>query len=414
MKLEDIGFYTLSDERAKNSSPTSQMKRCEIVLTYKCNFNCSYCRGIRGDYRAEMPIEDVKHVINEWSKDYLENIRFSGGEPTLYPYIFDAVAYAKSKNIKRIAISTNGSADLGVYKRLIYLGVNDFSISLDACCASDGKRMANISESMWDKLILNIKELSKIAYVTTGIVLTEDNIDNTWKIVEYAHDLGVQDIRIITAAQHNANLADYVKTKSIIEDHPILKYRIENISNGKAIRGLKDTDFRKCPLILDDSAVASKYHFPCIIYMREGGYPIGSIFEDMRRERYRYFLKKDVYSDPICRINCLDVCVGYNNKWMDFDLKNSRLERMPIDYFDASKWRSGSFFTTKLNLSCRYNDITSDYGKKMIQKHAVGWAPGHLLPCRPKSDSVGVMWFIDGEHGWCHMRKNEFWEVFCK
>jgi hypothetical protein len=30
MKLEDIGFYTLSDNRAKNVSGASPMQRCEI------------------------------------------------------------------------------------------------------------------------------------------------------------------------------------------------------------------------------------------------------------------------------------------------------------------------------------------------------------------------------------------------
>ena len=46
MKLEDIGFYTLSDERAANASEKSDLWRCEILLTDKCNFNCIYCNNI--------------------------------------------------------------------------------------------------------------------------------------------------------------------------------------------------------------------------------------------------------------------------------------------------------------------------------------------------------------------------------
>jgi len=45
MKLEDIGFYTLSDERAKNTSINTSLKRCEILITDKCNLKCPYCRG---------------------------------------------------------------------------------------------------------------------------------------------------------------------------------------------------------------------------------------------------------------------------------------------------------------------------------------------------------------------------------
>jgi hypothetical protein len=34
-KLENIGFYTLSDERAANVSDVSQMKRCEMIKAKK-------------------------------------------------------------------------------------------------------------------------------------------------------------------------------------------------------------------------------------------------------------------------------------------------------------------------------------------------------------------------------------------
>ena len=44
MKLENIGFYTLSDERAKNSSATSPLMRNELIITSLCNFKCLYCR----------------------------------------------------------------------------------------------------------------------------------------------------------------------------------------------------------------------------------------------------------------------------------------------------------------------------------------------------------------------------------
>lgn len=54
MKLEDIGFYTLSDERAKNASESSPLHRCEILITDKCNFKCPYCRGMREDLRGTM------------------------------------------------------------------------------------------------------------------------------------------------------------------------------------------------------------------------------------------------------------------------------------------------------------------------------------------------------------------------
>jgi len=63
-------------------------------------------------------------------------------------------------------------------------------------------------------------------------------------------------------------------------------------------------------------AVAGNYHFPCIIYMREGGDPVGLVPEtpeELREQRLRWVLGHDPRSDPICRQNCLDVCTDYNN-----------------------------------------------------------------------------------------------------
>ena len=58
MKLEDIGFYTLSDERAQNISINSPLMRCELIVTSRCNFRCPYCRGIRKDIDKELTLED--------------------------------------------------------------------------------------------------------------------------------------------------------------------------------------------------------------------------------------------------------------------------------------------------------------------------------------------------------------------
>ena len=205
MKLEDIGFYSLTDDRAKNSSISSQMKRCEMIILEACNFRCSYCRGLKdeiyGDRKLKMlSLEEIKQNIDYWCEgDPLENIRFSGGEPTLHPNIVEIIKYSKFKGIKRIAISTNGSNEFELYKELIESGANDFSISLDACCSSDGDKMAGGIEGSWDKVVDNIKKISKLSYVTVGVVLTQENISYCVDTIYFAHSLGVSDIRIISA-----------------------------------------------------------------------------------------------------------------------------------------------------------------------------------------------------------------------
>ena len=324
MNLENIGFYTLSNKRAKNSSHESQMKRCEMIITEYCNFNCPYCRGLKDEIygkriKKQLSIEEIKRNIDLWCKDMpLENIRFSGGEPTLHPNILEAIQYSKFKGIKRIAISTNGSNKLGKYKQLINAGANDFSISLDACCAEDGDKMAGHKAGSWDIVVKNIEAISKLSYVTVGVVFTPENVDKCIETIRFAHLLGVADIRIISSAQWNKPIPRLKEIeKEIVDNHPILKYRINHFISGRNVRGIKKTDCKKCPLVLDDTVIAGDYFFPCVIYMREQGKAIGRAGYTMRKQQKEWFDNHNTYNDKICRKNCLDVCVDYNNKWRE-------------------------------------------------------------------------------------------------
>jgi hypothetical protein len=79
------------------------------------------------------------------------------------------------------------------------------------------------------------------------------------------------------------------------------------------MRGIQDTDCFRCWLPLDAIVVCGDYHFPCVIYMREKGEPIGKIGPNMRKERLAWAKQHNTHCDPICQANCLDVCIDHNN-----------------------------------------------------------------------------------------------------
>ena len=310
--LDDIGFYTLTEQRAMNTSPSSPMWRCELLVTDRCNFRCPYCRGFRNfseDCSGDMPEGKAVATLARWVWDGLRNIRFSGGEPTLYPHLNYLVQFCQASRVERIAVSSNGSQPLEVYKQLIDNGVNDFSISLDACCATFGDKIAGVL-GKWQTVVENIAALSKLTYVSVGCVFTPETKDTVRDVVEFAHSLGVDDIRIISAAQWDGLS---IQKLPFLNEHPILKYRVNHFKEGRNVRGIGKVDSHKCYLVQDDSMVAGEWHFPCVIYLREGGEPIGSIGPRMRQERINWMNQHNSYEDAICQKNCLDVCIDYNN-----------------------------------------------------------------------------------------------------
>ena len=316
MNLSRIGFYTLTDDRARNATSTSQMMRGELILSSRCNFKCPYCRSVGG---PDIDIEKAKEIINLWADEGLKNIRFSGGEPTLYSGLNELVELARLRGVERVALSTNGSASEEQYQSLIDSGVDDFSISLDACCAEDGDKMAGGRKGAFGVVAENIRWLSAVSYVTVGVVLTVANAGKTEQIIKFADSLGVSDIRVIPAAQEGQTLPTISVSDELINKYPILAYRENNFRTGRKVRG---GPTRRCAIVLDDMAAMGDNHYPCIIYMREGGQPIGKIGTGMRQERQRWHETHDCTQDMICAGNCLEVCVDYNTKHESFNQRN--------------------------------------------------------------------------------------------
>jgi len=412
MRLEDIGFYTLSDERCENASDKSRLMRCELILTDMCNFKCPYCRGLRSDCKGTMNLERAKEIVDYWTKDNLKSIRLSGGEPTVWKELVELVEYIKVKGVENIAISTNGYASFELYERLIKAGVNDFSISLDACCSDFGDKMSGGVKGSWAKVIENIKKIAQFTYVTLGCVVTEDTVSELSDTINFASSLGVADIRIISSAQYNT-LLENAKTvdKKVWEKYPILKYRMTNINNNRNVRGLKELDSHKCGLVLDDMAIAGSYHFPCIIYMREGGDPIGNVSDNMREERKAWSEKHDTHCDKICKNNCLDVCIDYNNKYNRFQIrKQTNVTKLDSSLFTWDLWSAGSIHDFGIE-HFRYNNLNEH--KDKLYNGIIGYCFAEELVCRPKESHIALMYEKeDGERFWFHIRNSEFVEIF--
>jgi len=85
------------------------------------------------------------------------------------------------------------------------------------------------------------------------------------------------------------------------------------------------------------------------------------------------------------------------------------LPRLPRDSFSWSRWRRFGLFAA-LGRACRTGDIVRS--SEELRRHAVGWLEGEKLPCRPKENTVAVMWLEDGYFTWCHLSNLEFFSVF--
>jgi MoaA/NifB/PqqE/SkfB family radical SAM enzyme len=314
MKLDQIGFYTVTEERAARVGAASRMWRGEIILTDRCNYHCAYCQGL--PFKTDIPFDLANLAIDTWIADHLKYVRFSGGEPTLYHGLPALVEKCHLGGVERIGISTNGTAPINYYKELVAAGLDDICISLDAAMPDLADRMAGVRDSRWELVAGNIGELARLTYVAAAVVFTQSNAGYARETIRFLYDLGVSDIRIMTASHASMDIVAAIAgiDEEILAACPILKYRVSNFLQGRDARGIRDGDSHRCHLVRDDCVVAGEWHYPCGPYLRERGKPIGKIHAGMRAERQAWSESHDTHVDPICRAYCSDFYIDYNNR----------------------------------------------------------------------------------------------------
>jgi hypothetical protein len=84
------------------------------------------------------------------------------------------------------------------------------------------------------------------------------------------------------------------------------------------------------------------------------------------------------------------------------------LEHLNGTTFDWLSWQGGTL--AKLGLFNRKQIILSN--RQTIKRYAVGYCEGDQLLCRPKPNTIAVMFFKEGEFFWTHLMADEFWEIF--
>ena len=84
--------------------------KLRIVLNQNCQLNCIYCykEGIFSNRDSCLDLKDIKLVMDAARKVGFEEIKFTGGEPTLYPSLIKLIKYARKLRYKEIRITSNG------------------------------------------------------------------------------------------------------------------------------------------------------------------------------------------------------------------------------------------------------------------------------------------------------------------
>lgn len=86
----------------------NRTKRVKIVTGLKCNIQCVFCYYRDSLKAPNRTFESVKDDLYYAQRHGIEEVDFSGGEPTVHPDLARLISEAKSVGMKRVCVISNG------------------------------------------------------------------------------------------------------------------------------------------------------------------------------------------------------------------------------------------------------------------------------------------------------------------
>lgn len=200
-----------------------------VDLTYRCNLKCKICFefGENPQWKVDSNKEDesisidhLKKIVNEVSF-FKPTFYLSGGEPLIYPELFELLEYLKDKNLYCL-INTNGILLKKHAESLVKLGVDKIIVSIDGPeevhDLNRGKTFKNILEGIEILKDVKRKENSYFPLIRINSLITPFNSEYLEDTVSLVEELGVDSLTF----QH-----------PMFSNEEVRREYVEGIGNGK-------------------------------------------------------------------------------------------------------------------------------------------------------------------------------------
>lgn len=153
-----------------------------FALTTRCNLFCKGCYNTTADDdKYDIEVEKAKRILDNLSKMKVFSVSFGGGEPTLYPHLFEVAAYARSRNILP-NITTNGvNMTAEMAEKMTIFG----NVHLSLHAMKDREQI--------EKAVRLLKK-AKVKQLGLNLLLSAETLPNLESIFKWAKSLGFQKV----------------------------------------------------------------------------------------------------------------------------------------------------------------------------------------------------------------------------
>jgi GTP 3',8-cyclase len=181
-----------------------RFEKLRVSLLNTCNFSCVYCvseenggmpaisttKASAGEQLGPDELITLIGAVHQLS--HLKSIRLTGGEPLLYPHLYQLVQSLQHMGIADIRMTTNAFYLLGNARRLFDVGVRSVNISLDAIDPVIFNKIARYHNTARVFKGIDAALKAGMHVKLNAVIMRGKNDSQIIPLLEYATDLGVK------------------------------------------------------------------------------------------------------------------------------------------------------------------------------------------------------------------------------
>lgn len=183
------------DIRKNNLRPSNLI----LELNTACNNNCVYCLIPHKNYNKLDYLPKLTEEMKKARMKGIDNIDFSGGEPTIYPKAVSLIKYAKKIGFKNVNLVTNGRvlSDKRNFDRFLDAGVTRVIFSVDSS-REDVQDKITRSLGSYKEMAAAMKLSKNYPNIDTGatVVISKLNYEHLSETVDYLRGFGLKFINL--------------------------------------------------------------------------------------------------------------------------------------------------------------------------------------------------------------------------
>jgi MoaA/NifB/PqqE/SkfB family radical SAM enzyme len=263
-----------------------------IYPTYRCQLSCKHCFLTQSGKlnQFELDFETIKSIILDAKKHNVFTIVLSGGDPLLYPHIYEVLALMQKLRIVPLMGVTGLDLSLEQINKLKSLGVSSLQVSLDG--PNEEVNSYYRGSNVYESVIRSIKTIQTSGIkATLAICVDKYNFRQIEDTLQLASNLDVFKVKVAFWTPVDSYDLDNRELNES-EKHWLTEVCSEfNRRKQKSWISIPGSSLNK-----DNEPYKQKYP-PCIVgadglvRLGEGGKSIGNVFQDSISSLYGQFVE---------------------------------------------------------------------------------------------------------------------------